>query len=173
MCPLPLVPSLGTSEKSLDSYCSLPPIRYLHTLVRSPLTLLISRLNSRLSPETESSNSLSLCYMKDTENPSSSLQSFTGFPASLSTIMDLMLYLIPLHKIKDQIITQVKTSTDGCFILICADTVQAFPPTSNTTRPLLNRMIWCKMCIYCIHTMITWNATTIFFSYMLLRVFKQ
>lgn len=34
VCPLLLVPSVGTSEKTLDPSALFPPIRYLHTLIR-------------------------------------------------------------------------------------------------------------------------------------------
>jgi len=52
LCPLPLVLSLGTTEKILGPSSWYPPFRYLCTLMRSLLSLLFSRLNSpsSLSP---------------------------------------------------------------------------------------------------------------------------
>lgn len=45
--PLPLIPSLGTTGKSLTESPLLPnPIGYLHTLVRSSLSLLFSKPNN-------------------------------------------------------------------------------------------------------------------------------
>jgi len=45
LCPLPLVMSVGITEKSLALFSSFPPIMYLYTLIRSPLlSLLFSRL---------------------------------------------------------------------------------------------------------------------------------
>jgi len=44
--PLPLVLSLGYTEKSLAPFPLYPPFRYACTLMRSPLHLLFSRLNS-------------------------------------------------------------------------------------------------------------------------------
>jgi len=45
LCPLPLVFSLGTSEKSL-ALPLLPPIGYLYTLIRSPLRLFLTMLSN-------------------------------------------------------------------------------------------------------------------------------
>lgn len=45
-CVLPLVLSLGSSEKTLDPSCLHPPFRYLDTLMRCPLSRLFTRLNS-------------------------------------------------------------------------------------------------------------------------------
>ena len=45
LCPLPLILSLGTVEKSLALFSLYPPFRYLYTLIRSPLSYLLSRLN--------------------------------------------------------------------------------------------------------------------------------
>ena len=45
LSPLPLVLSLGTTEKNLAPSSQHPPLRYLYTLMRSPLGLLFSRLN--------------------------------------------------------------------------------------------------------------------------------
>jgi len=47
LCPLPLVLSLGATEKSLALSSLHPPFRYLYTLLRhTPPSLLFSRLNS-------------------------------------------------------------------------------------------------------------------------------
>lgn len=46
LCPLPLVLSLVTTEKSLSQSASLHPTSYLCTLIRSPLSLFFSRLNN-------------------------------------------------------------------------------------------------------------------------------
>ena len=46
LCPLPLVLSLRTTKKSLAPSSLHPPFRYLYQLVRSPLSFLVSRLNS-------------------------------------------------------------------------------------------------------------------------------
>ena len=48
LCPLPLVLSLGTTGKSLAPSSWHPPCRYLEALVRSPLSLLFSRLKDSL-----------------------------------------------------------------------------------------------------------------------------
>ena len=45
-CPLPLVLSLRTTKQSLAPSSLHPPFRYLYKLVRSPLSFLVSRLNS-------------------------------------------------------------------------------------------------------------------------------
>jgi len=45
LCPLPLVLSLDTTEKSLAPSSRHPPLRYLYTFRRSPLSLLFFRLN--------------------------------------------------------------------------------------------------------------------------------
>uniref|UniRef100_A0A8B9QH24 Glycoprotein endo-alpha-1,2-mannosidase n=2 Tax=Apteryx owenii TaxID=8824 RepID=A0A8B9QH24_APTOW len=45
LCPLPLILSLGTTEKSLAPSSLDPPIRYLYLLIRISLSLLFSRLN--------------------------------------------------------------------------------------------------------------------------------
>lgn len=55
LCPLHLGLSLSTAKKSLAP-SSLSHINYLYTLIRSPLSILISRLTS------PSSLSLALCY---------------------------------------------------------------------------------------------------------------
>lgn len=41
VCPLFLVPSVGTSEKMLDPSALFPPIRYLHTLIKPSQVVLI------------------------------------------------------------------------------------------------------------------------------------
>ena len=46
LCPLPLILSLGTTERSLAPSSLCPPFSHLYTLTRSPLSLLSSRLNS-------------------------------------------------------------------------------------------------------------------------------
>jgi len=46
VCLWPLVPSLGTTEKSLALASLYPPFRYLYTLMRSLLSLFFSWLNS-------------------------------------------------------------------------------------------------------------------------------
>lgn len=65
--PLPLVLSLDISEKSLALSSFHPPFGYLHTLMRSPLSLFISRLNSpiflSLSPQKKCSSSLNILAM--------------------------------------------------------------------------------------------------------------
>lgn len=43
LCPLPLIPSLDTSEKRLSLSSLLPSVRYLYTRIRSPLSLLFLR----------------------------------------------------------------------------------------------------------------------------------
>ena len=45
LCPLPLVLSLGTTGKSLAPSSWPPPCRYLEAFLRSPRSLLFSRLN--------------------------------------------------------------------------------------------------------------------------------
>ena len=50
LCTLPLVLSLGTTEKSLSPSSSFLLARYLYTLMRFLLSLLFSRLNSPCSP---------------------------------------------------------------------------------------------------------------------------
>lgn len=49
LCPLLLVLSHSLTEKSLVSSCSFFPVRYLHVLTSSPLSLFFSRVNSPLS----------------------------------------------------------------------------------------------------------------------------
>lgn len=46
MCPLPLLLSLGITQKSLALSCLFPPVRCLCTLIRFPLSLLFSGLKS-------------------------------------------------------------------------------------------------------------------------------
>ena len=46
LCPLPLVLLLGATEKSLVPSSLHPLFRYLHTLIRCPLSLFLSWLNS-------------------------------------------------------------------------------------------------------------------------------
>lgn len=42
LCPLPLFVSVGTTDCSLASPSSLPPISYFYTLVKSPMSILFS-----------------------------------------------------------------------------------------------------------------------------------
>ena len=56
LCPLPFYLSLGTTGKSLAPSSCHSLFRYLHTLIRFPLSLLFARLNSP--------NSLNLCYLR-------------------------------------------------------------------------------------------------------------
>jgi len=50
LCPLPLVLSLDTTEKSLAPSSLHPPFRYLHTLIRSPLSLLQVKQSQLFQP---------------------------------------------------------------------------------------------------------------------------
>ena len=78
--PLLLVLLLGTIEKSLASPFLHPPFRYLYTLMRSPLSLLFSKLTS--------SSSLSFSSQKGCSSP------FIIFVALHWTLSNTSVYLL-------------------------------------------------------------------------------
>jgi len=63
LCPLPVVLSLGTTERSLALSASQPPCRYLYTLRRCPLIRLFSRLNSPSSLSPAAQETWSCCLV--------------------------------------------------------------------------------------------------------------
>lgn len=90
--PLPLVLSLDITEKSLALSSFHPPSGYLYTLMRSPLSLLISRLNSPISlsfpPQKKCSSSLNilamaLCSSEESGSPPSTAGSAFSSPGYL------------------------------------------------------------------------------------------